>query len=45
MGPRSDVRDTMVKTGKEILMAMMCFLFVEIILLTTRSASESSFWQ
>lgn len=45
MGPRSDVRDATVKTGKEILMAMMCFLLAEITLLTTHAASGSSFWQ
>lgn len=30
MGPVSVVRDIMVKRGKKILMAMMCFLFAKI---------------
>lgn len=36
MGPKYDVRYTMVKAEKEILVAVMCFLFTEIPSLTAQ---------
>lgn len=36
MGPRYDVRYAAVKAGKKILVAVMCFLFTEILSLTTQ---------